>query len=326
MPRDLRLLPKAHLHIHLDGALRASTLAELSARYGFRAPMPTSYGSFSAFTDTITAAAQCLRTAEDVHRVISEIAEDAVASGAVWIEISFWPGLFRGRLGTDSDAVDAVADSARRASRDHGIGVGLIVAANRDHGPVAALRTAELAVGHPAGEITGFGLDGDESRHPPGPFAEAFAVARAAGLAAVPHAGELLGPQSVAVAVDVLGADRIMHGVRCVEDPALVGRLAASNVVLDICPTSNVLLSVVPSLAQHPLPTLMAAGIACTVNADDPLLFDTDLLGEYERCREHLRLSDIDLAAIAATSIKASAAPDSVKSTALKDVAAWSNS
>ncbi|MDV3123631.1 adenosine deaminase [Mycobacterium sp. 21AC1] len=264
MPRDLRLLPKAHLHIHLDGALRASTLAELSSRSGFRAPTPSSFGSFSAFTDTITAAAKCLQTADDVHRVLGEICEDAASSGAVWMEISFWPGLFDGRLGTDFDAVDMVAESARRASHDHDVGIGLIVAANRDHGPEEALRIAKLAATHSAGEITGFGLDGDESRHPPGPFADSFAVARAAGLKAVPHAGELLGPQSVAVAVDVLGADRIMHGVRCVEDPALVARLAASNVVLDICPTSNVLLSVAPSLEQHPLPALLEAGVACS--------------------------------------------------------------
>ncbi len=322
MERDLKLLPKAHLHIHLDGALRAATLAELADRAGIRAPMPSGYGSFSAFTETITAAAKCLQNSADVDRVISEIVEDAAGSGAVWIEISFWPGLFSGRLGSDSDAIEAVAAAARRAGRDHGIGVGLIVAANRDHGPDLALRTAELAAAAGA-DIVGFGLDGDESRYPPEGFADAFRRARAAGLKSVPHAGELLGPQSVVAALDILGADRIMHGVRCVEDSDLVARLAEAGVVLDVCPTSNVLLSVVPSLKHHPLPSLLSAGIACTVNADDPLLFGTDLLGEYENCRNIMQISDVQLAEIASTSIRASAAPDSLKAEALCDIQAW---
>lgn len=323
MERDLKQLPKAHLHIHLDGALRPTTLAELSDRSGFRAPMPTEFGSFSAFLDTITAAARCLRTPEDVDRVVGEIAEDAACSGAVWIEISFWPGLFAGRLGTDSDAVDVVSAAARRASREHRIGVGLIIAANRDHGPEAALRIAELAITHPASEIVGLGLDGDESRYPPELFGDAFVLAGAAGLRAVPHAGELLGAPSVATAVETLGADRIMHGVRCIEDAALVDRLAKSDVVLDICPTSNVMLSVVPSLGEHPLPSLLAAGVACTVNADDPLLFGTDLLREYEHCRNYMQLSDVQIATIASTSVAASAAPDSLKTAAHQRIQTW---
>ena len=150
---------------------------------------------------------------------------------------------------------------------------------------------ARLACDFTGDGVVGFGLDGDESRFPPALFADACGTVRAAGLVVVPHAGELLGPGSVVDAIDVLGARRVMHGVRCIEDPQLVARLADAGTVLDVCPTSNILLSVVPSWQEGLLPALLAAGVRCTVNADDPLLFDTDLLTEYRRCREQLGLT-----------------------------------
>ncbi|GAA4523465.1 adenosine deaminase [Amycolatopsis samaneae] len=321
--RDLWLLPKAHLHLHLDGAMRRTTLAELAGRAGIEAPLPTGYGSFAAFTGTITAAARCLRTPEDVVRVVDEIAEDTASAGGVWLELSMWPGLFEGRLGTDAAAVEVVLRAARLAAGRQGVGIGLVLAANRDHGPDAALEIARLAAGRAADGVVGFGLDGDEKSHPPASFAEAFGVARAAGLPALPHAGELLGASSVADAVDVLGARRVLHGVRCLEDPGLVARLAEEGIVLDVCPTSNVLLSVAPSLEEHPLPALLAAGIPCTVNADDPLLFGSDLLGEYENCRHRMGLTDERLARIAATSLRASAAPEDLVATALRGIEFW---
>ena len=323
MSRDLALLPKAHLHLHLDGSLRPSTVAELAARAGIEAPMPTGYGSFAAFSATIAAAAACMRTADDVERVLAEVVEDAAAGGAVWVEVSMWPGLFAGRLGSHRDVVRAVLESLHRAGSTHGVGVGLVLAANRDRGPDQALEVARLACDFAGQGVVGFGLDGDESRFPPALFAQACATVRAVGLAVVPHAGELLGPDSVADAVDALGARRVMHGVRCTEDPRLVARLAGSGIVLDVCPTSNVLLSVVPSLRAHPLPALLAAGVRCTVNADDPLLFDTDLLTEYQRCREQLSLTDSQLAAIARTSLEASAAPTGLIAAALAGIDAW---
>ncbi len=151
----------------------------------------------------------------------------------------------------------------------------------------------------------------------------AFAVARAAGLRCVPHAGELAGPGSVADALDLLHADRIMHGVRAVEDAGLVARLAERGICLDVCPTSNVMLSISPSLDRHPLPQLLAAGVACSVNADDPLLFGTSILGEYQLCRDELGLSDPQLADVARSSLRASAAPGTLVRSALAAVDAW---
>ncbi|GAA3265566.1 adenosine deaminase [Dactylosporangium vinaceum] len=321
--RTLAALPKAHLHIHLDGAMRRSTLLELADRAGVVATLPTAYGSFAAFTDTITAAAACLRTPADAQRLVHEIVEDAALAGAVWIEPSMWPGLFGGRLGSDADVLDVVLDAGRAAQDRYGVGFGLIVAANRDRPVQEAVALARLAVRRHDDGVVGFGLDGDETAAPGPLFAEAFTIAREGGLLAVPHAGELTGPSSVRDAMEVLRADRIMHGVAAIADPGLLDRLAPGGVALDVCPTSNVMLSVVPSIAQHPLPALLARGVPCSINADDPLLFDTDLLNEYTLARDHLGLTAAQLATCARTSLRHSGAPRALVESALHGIDAW---
>jgi adenosine deaminase len=143
--KDLKALPKAHLHLHVDGAMRPSTLAELAARYGVQAPLPTSFGSFDAFMATITAAADCLRTEADVRRLITEIVAGAAGQGVRWIEPSMWPGLLGGRLGSDADGLDVVLDAGLAAGTATGVGFGLVVAANRglDDPEVVARLAAE---------------------------------------------------------------------------------------------------------------------------------------------------------------------------------------
>ena len=163
----------------------------------------------------------------------------------------------------------------------------------------------------------------DEVGHPPEDFAEPFAVARDAGLLSCPHAGELEGPASIWGALDALGADRIQHGVRAVEDPALMDRLASSGVCLDVCPTSNDCLRVVPSVEEHPLRQLLDAGIRCSLNADDPLFFGASLLEEYELCRGRMGLSDEQLAAVARASIDSSGAPAELKTSAGAAIDSW---
>jgi adenosine deaminase len=303
--------------------MRPSTLADLAAAAGIAAPLPTGYGSFAAFTATITAAARCLRTEADARRLTTEVVEDAAADGAVWVEPSMWPGLFGGRLGTDADALDVVLEEGRAAARRFGIGFGLVVAANRDRGPGEATRLARLAASRADDGVVGFGLDGDEAAAPAAAFGEAFTLARDAGLRRVPHAGELSGPDSVADALDVLHADRVMHGVRAAERPDLVERLAAAGTTLDVCPTSNLMLSVVSDWAEHPLPRLLSAGVACSVNADDPLLFGTTLAEEYLLCRERLGLEDAQLAAVARASLTGCAAPPELVRPALLAVERW---
>jgi len=174
----------------------------------------------------------------------------------------------------------------------------------------------------------GFGLHSAEVGHPPEPFQEAFEVACAGDLAPLPHAGELPpapggGPASVRFCVERLGARRIAHGVLAAEDPELVAQLAATGVCLDVCPTSNALLRAVASLEEHPLPRLLRAGVACSVNSDDPLLFGCSLLSEYRCCREQLGLSDAELASCARASFEHSRAPEELKRRGLAGVERW---
>jgi adenosine deaminase len=173
--------------------------------------------------------------------------------------------------------------------------------------------------------VTGFGLANDESGWPPEPFAEAFAIARDAGLMSVPHGGELEGPESVIGCLDSCGAHRVMHGVRAVESPDLMRRLAEEEICLDVCPSSNLALGVVAAIPDHPLPELLAAGIRCTINADDPLLFGPGILEEYQLCRDELDLDDVTLARIATWSLESSAAPASLITSARSRIDTWLN-
>lgn len=321
--RNLRDLPKGHLHLHLDGAMRPDTMRELAAKAGLEVPEITTYGSFAAFSDTMDVAQGVLRTDADLTRLVRETVEDAALDGVIWLELSMWPGMARGKFGGDGRIVAFVLDAALGAARNYGIGVGLMVAANRNRAPDAAEELARLGGRFADSGVVSFGLDGDEAANPPEPFERAFRIAKDAGLRATPHAGELAGPESVAAAMDLLGADRILHGVRAMEDPALVARIVHEEITLDVCPTSNVMLGVVRRMQDHPLPELLSAGVRCTVNADDPLLFVTGILQEYSLCREVLGLDDAQLAGIARHSLLASAAPPDLIERGLLGVSEW---
>ena len=323
--RDLRHLPKAHLHLHLDGAIRERTLRQECTKRGISVPVIPAWpahSSFAAFTDAIVAGHEVLASPDSLGRIVREVVEDAAADGAVWVELSLWPGLFEGRMGPDRDAVALVLDAGRRAGERSGVGVGIMIAANRDRGPDAAAETARMASSLADQGVVSFGLDGDEASCPPAPFRRAFQIATDAGLLSTPHAGEYLGPESVTDALDLLHADRVLHGVRAVEDDALVARLAASGTCLDVCPTSNMILGVCAP-DGHPLPALLEAGVLCSINADDPLLFGAGLLDEYELGRHRLGLSDTSLARIAETSIRASGAPCELKTATAAAIDRW---
>ncbi len=321
--RDLRDLPKAHVHLHLEGSMRPSTLDELAAEAGIEVPEIRGFGSFGAFAGMYVAAGSVLTTPEALARLVREVVEDAAIDGATWVEPAFYPPYHRARLGSPELIVEIVLDAAATAARDFGIGVGLMLSANRTMDPSDAVDQAELATRYAGRGVVSFGLANDETGSPPEPFAPAFAIARDAGLISAPHAGELAGPASVVGALDALRADRIEHGVRAIEDPELVRRIADSGVCLDVCPTSNLMLAVYPSIEVHPLPALLAAGVRCSINADDPLLFGPGLLEEYDLVRDQLALDDATLAGIATASIDASGAPDDLKARDRAAIAAW---
>jgi len=321
--RELRALPKGHLHLHLEGSMRPATLAELADIAGIPVPEIRGYGSFTAFSDTYVAACQVLLTPDDFARLVHEVVEDSVLDGAVWVEPSFYAPHHRNRFGADEEIVDMVLDALHAAGQQLGVGVGLMLAADRTVEPPVAVEQARLAASRADRGIVSFGLANDEAIGPPEPYAEAFAIAKDAGLLSTPHAGELAGPESVRGALATLDPDRLQHGVRAVEDPELVKLLADSDIVLDVCPTSNLLLSVYPSIAEHPLPQLLEAGVQCSLNGDDPLLFGPVLLHEYELARTEMGLDDTALANIARASIDGSGAPDELKVSARRAVDHW---
>lgn len=303
--------------------MRPTTLAELADTAGIPVPEIRGYGSFSAFSDTYVAACQVLVTPDDFARLVFEVVEDSVLDGAVWVEPSFYAPHHRNRFGEDEEIVDMVLDALHAAGEQLGVGVGLMLAADRTVEPSVAVEQARLAATRADRGIVSFGLANDEAIGPPEPFAEAFAIAKEAGLLSTPHAGELAGPESVWGALDTLQPDRLQHGVRSIEDPDLVKRLADSDIVLDVCPTSNLLLSVYPSLAEHPLPQLLEAGIQCSLNGDDPLLFGPVLLHEYELARTEMGLDDTALASVARASIAGSGAPHELKASTMRSIDDW---
>lgn len=321
--RSLAALPKAHLHLHLEAAMRRSTLDELAAEHGIPLPQLDDFSTFAEFLGLYVAATDALRRPEDVQRLLREAAEDAAADGVVWLELHVYPPLWFGRFGSDEDTLDLTIEAAVAATDATGVGIGLVVAADRTLDPTIATPLAELAVSRAGRGVTTFGLANDETGHPPEPFADAFRIARDGGLIAAPHAGELAGPESVRAAVDVLGADRLGHGIRAIEDPELLKRLAAEGIVCDVCPTSNVVLGLFPSIAEHGVGTLFDAGVPLTLNTDDPLLFGAGLVEEYESVRDAFALDDGAVAAIARTSIDASGAPEATKRAARAGIAAW---
>lgn len=322
MSPDLRDLPKAHLHVHLEGAMRPATLRALADHYRVPVPPIRGYGSFTAFAGQYQAATGVLRTEDDLRRLVREVVEDAATAGAVWIEPQFYPGRYTATFGR-AEASDIVIDEGVRTAAALGLGFGLMITADRTADIVEAEELAVLAADRGGAGVVAFGLANDEVGTPPVWFEKAFRIARDAGLISAPHAGELVGPDSVRGALDALGAQRIAHGVRAVEDPDLVRRLADEGICLDVCPTSNVMLSVVGSLAEHPLKRLIEAGVPCSINGDDPLLFGPGLLEEYVVARDELGLSDEQLAYAARCSVEHSGAPRPLVAAALTGIDAW---
>lgn len=303
--------------------MRPSTLAELAAAYGIDVPPMRGFGNFGAFAGMYVAATDVLRKPEDLGRNVFEVLQDGAVDGATWVEPALYLPRHAERLGPAEAVLEMVLDVLAASAKRLGIGAGLMLAADRTIDPAEALEQAQLAATYRDRGVVSFGLANDEVGFPPEPFAAAFAVARGAGLLSTPHAGELVGPASIIGALDALGADRIQHGVRAVEDPDLVARLADSAVCLDVCPTSNLALAVFPTLEAHSLPALLDAGVRCSVNGDDPLLFGPGLLAEYQLCRRGLGFDDARLAHIARCSIEASGAPSEVKRESLDRIDAW---
>ena len=332
--RDLRTLPKAHLHLHFTGAMRHETLVELARRDGVALPdslvsewpphlSAADEKGWFRFQRLYDVARSVLRTPDDVRRLVLEAAEDDVADGGRWLEIQVDPSGYAARFDGMTAFLELVLDAVARAGSRTGLAIGVVVAANRTRHPLDARTLARLAAQYADRGVVGFGLSNDERRGTTADFAPAFAIARRAGLLLAPHGGELLGPDSVRACLDALRADRLGHGVRVAEDPALLERVVAAGVALEVCPVSNVALGVYPDLASVPVPRLLAAGATIALGADDPLLFDGRLAAQYAAMQSAHGLDDEDLAELARMSLRASRAPADVRTAALAEVDEW---
>ena len=268
--------PKIELHVHFEGTVREKTLAEIAQRNDCALPDREElyeYRDLLHFLEAFVVVTGALQHADDFRQIVVEYAAEAKAHGAVYIEGIFAPML---RRGVDTDELfSGYCDGAAEAYETLGIDVLLTPDIPRVYTEEEALETVAHAVRYRDRGVVGIGLGGPEVGNPPERYANAFAVARAEGLPAVPHAGEH--DDTVRGALESLQAHRIRHGIRAASDPALMAELAARGTVLDVCPISNVRTRAVASLAGHPLPQLAAAGVRCSISTDDPALFDTDL-------------------------------------------------
>jgi adenosine deaminase len=332
--RDLQQLPKAHLHLHFTGSMRHTTLVELADQHGVRLPdalrddWPPQLSAadekgWFRFQRLYDLARSVLRTEGDVRRLVKEAAEDEAAEGSAWLEIQVDPSGYAGRFQGITAFTELVLDAAADASAATGVGIAVVIAANRTRHPLDARTLARLAAQYAGRGVVGFGLSNDERRGVIEEFAPAFRIAGRAGLLATPHGGELRGPDSVRSCVDSLGAGRLGHGVRVAEDAALLDRVADRGITLEVCPASNVALGVYAKLEEVPLRTLVGAGASIALGADDPLLFGSRLLDQYEIARAVHGFSDAELAALARSSVAGSLAPSDVKDGMLAGIEAW---
>jgi adenosine deaminase len=314
--------------------MRHATLVELADRHGVRLPdaldedwpprlSATDEKGWFRFQRLYDVARSVLRSEHDVQRLLLEAAQDDATEGSGWLEIQVDPSGYGARFGGITAFTDLVLDAVRSASDAAGVGIAVVVAANRTRHPLDARTLARLAAQYADRGVVGFGLSNDERRGDVAAFAPAFRIAARAGLLAVPHGGELRGPDSVRACLDHLGAKRLGHGIRAGEDPALLQRIIDSGVALEVCPASNIGLGVYPELSAVPLRKLVDAGAQVALGADDPLLFGSRLVDQYEIARSVHGFTDDELATLARQSVEASAAPSEVRGRLLTGIRAW---
>ncbi len=329
----VRALPKVQLHCHLEGTVSAETFRELAALHSVESaraagPLAETY-AFATFRDfllTFAEVCKTLQTPEDYARIASDYARTAIAQNVRYAEIFISPSVwtfFHKQLDV-RDCVAAIREALDAEASPHGVEIALICDLTRNFGLERAAATARIAVSlAEAGlGVIGIGLGGDEANFPAAMYVDAFDYARFHGLHAVAHAGEAAGAESVRDAVELLHAERIGHGVRALEDPAVVELLVKRRVALEICPTSNHLTGAAPPELPHPLAALDAAGVRCTLDADDPELFSTTLEREYGIVTEWL--GEPAVLRFAANAIEASFAPETRKASLRSELTAFS--
>jgi adenosine deaminase len=308
----VRMLPKAELHVHVEGTLEPELLIELARRNGVALPSTDPgelraeyrFTSLQSFLDLYYRNVAVLRTEADFYELATAYLARAASAGVRRAEIFFDPQQHLSRGVPLAAVFGGLSSALAEGSAAHGISARLIMCFLRDRGPEEALATLRAALPYRQ-HFIGVGLDSTEIGYPPELFREVFAAAAAEGLHRVAHAGEEAGPQYVRQALDVLGAERIDHGIRAMEDPDLIARLRDDQVPLTVCPLSNVALRAVASLTDHVLPTMLAEGLKATVNSDDPAYFGGYIDANYAAARTAMNLSREQVVTLARNSFDA---------------------
>ncbi|QSR25567.1 adenosine deaminase [Nocardioides aromaticivorans] len=319
-------LPKAELHVHHVGSASPRIVSELAERHPGTVPSDPAllkdffaFRDFAHFIEVYLAVVDLVRTPEDVRYLTYEIGRELAEGQAVrYAELTCTP--YTSVLPDDPDRgmpieayTEAIEDARVAAERDFGLVLRWIYDIPGESGLPAADATLRFALDHAPEGLVAFGLGGPEIGVPRGQFVPHFAAARAAGLHSVPHAGETTGPETIWTSLRDLGAERIGHGTSAAADPALLAYLAENRIPLEVCPSSNVATRAVASLAEHPLPVFVEAGVVVTINSDDPPMFGTTLNREYEIAADLLGLDEAGVAELARAGVGASFAPDDVK-------------
>jgi aminodeoxyfutalosine deaminase len=328
----IQAVPKAELHLHLVGSASPTVVSELASRrpeFG----VPTSvdelsrlftFTDFAHFIEIYARVASLVCSGDDIATLIEGSARDLAVQNVRYVEMTITPFTHL-QSGISYDEVLAGLDTGRLAAKALGVEFAWVFDTPGEMGQHAAQVTIDLATNQPPAGLIGFGLSGIEAGVDRASFQWAFDRARAAGLRSVPHAGEGDGPASIIGALDALRADRIGHGVRAVEDPNLLRRIVDLQVPLEVCPSSNVCTGVYATLADHPLPTLLAAGAFVTINTDDPPMFSTTLNDEYRRIADTFNLGIDDIAQLVTNGVEASFMDQRSKSELIQEIAAVAN-
>jgi aminodeoxyfutalosine deaminase len=326
-------LPKAELHVHHVGSASPRIVSELAERHPGVVPSDPdqlreffAFRDFAHFIEVYLAVVDLVRTADDVRTLTYEVARDMTGQGLRYAELTCTPYTSVLRGIPIEAYTEAIEDARVAAERDLGLMLRWIYDIPGEFGLPAADATLSYALDHAPDALVGFGLGGPEIGVPRPQFQPHFDAARAAGLRSVPHAGETTGPETVWDALHLLGAERIGHGISAAEDPALLAHLAAEGIPLEVCPSSNVATRAVERLEDHPLATIVEAGVPVSINSDDPPMFGTSLVQEYEVAAGLLGLTEAGVADLARAAVHASFAPDQVKASLTAEIDDWTAS
>ena len=319
LERFLLRLPKVELHVHLEGSMRPAVLLELARRNGIELPAQDEAGlkrwfrftDFEHFVQVYLACSRALWSPEDFQLLALDFLTEQAYQNVVYTEVHFTISTHLANGVNGGEVLAALAEAIAEGERRHGVTLRLIPDIVRNVGVEPADRTLEWALaGWKRGVVAALGLSGSEGLYPNEPFRDHFTAAKRAGLRRVAHAGEHAGPESIRSVLDVCDAERIGHGVRAIEDPTLVEELRAAQIPLEVCPTSNVCLGVVPDLTSHSFDRLYRSGLALSVNSDDPAFFNTNLTLEYLRLHQTFGYSPAELAGFSLAALRQSFLPE----------------